>query len=105
MSVLENFFESPANRTGLSIWFGTALTAVAQYFWLHVSLPSVDILGIVLGLIKIIQPENVVTVGQLQKSIADVAAMITERTPDAINAVVADAESIVAGVVQETPKA
>jgi|GEM_PF-4652516 hypothetical protein len=103
--VLKQFFDSPENRTGLSIWIGTALTAVTQYFWLHVPLPSADILGIILGLIKIIQPENTVTVELLQKTIADVSVMITEKTPGAINAVVADAESIVGGVVQEAPKA
>jgi hypothetical protein len=98
------FFESPSNRTGLSIWLGTAMTAAVQYFGLHAQLSSVDVLGIVLGFVKIIQPENIVTVGQLQKAIADVSTMITAKTPAAINAVVADAESIVADVVQEPQK-
>ncbi len=32
------FFESPQNRTGISIWIGTAITALVQQFVLHQAL-------------------------------------------------------------------
>jgi hypothetical protein len=99
-----NFFESPTNRSGLSIWFGTALTAFVQYFVLHITLPSADILGIILGFVKIIQPENSVTVGQLQKSISDLSEMLLMRNSASVAAVVADTEAIVSNVIQDTQK-
>lgn len=98
------FLESPANRTGLAIWLGTVVTAVVQYFVLHQAVPSADLLGIVLGLVKIVQPENSVTVAQLETAIADLSAALTTKNAAAIGAVVADAEGIVAGVAGEASK-
>jgi hypothetical protein len=101
---LERFFQSPENRTGLAIWLGTAVTAAVQYFWAHQELSSVDSLGLVLGLIKIAQPENCVTVAQLEKAIGDVSALLKTGNSAAAGAVVADVEEVVAGVVQAAPK-
>jgi len=102
MIKFEVFLDSPANRTGLAIWLGTAITAAVQYFLLHVTPPSADLLGLVLGLVKVIQPENSVTVAQMQKAIADVQSAMATRSPAAINAVVADAEAIAGGVVKNS---
>ncbi len=101
---MERFFQSPENRTGLAIWLGTAVTAALQYFWLHQTVSSADILGLVLGLIKILQPENCVTVAQLEKAIGDVSALLKTGNSAAVGAVVADVEGLVAGVVQAAPK-
>jgi hypothetical protein len=104
MIKIDKFFDSPANRTGLSIWFGTLITAAVQYFLLHITPPSADMLGLVLGLVKIIQPENAVTVSELQKSIADLSSALSAKTPGNIAALIMDAEQIVDGVVSN-PKA
>lgn len=95
---MEKFFQSPENRTGLAIWLGTVVTAGVQYFLLHQPVSSVDLLGLVLGLVKILQPENCVTVVQMEKAIGDVAALLKAGNASAAGAVVADAEGLVAGV-------
>jgi hypothetical protein len=100
--ILMDFFDSPANRSGLAIWLGTAITAAVQYFLLHLQPPSADLLGLVLGLVKVIQPENSVTVAQMQRAIADVQRAMAVKSPAAIGAVVADAEAIVDGVVKNS---
>ena len=101
---MQKFFESPENRTGLAIWLGTAVTAALQYFWLHQVVASADLLGLVLGLVKIVQPENCVTVTQLEKAISDVSALLKTGNSAALGAVVADAEGIVAGVTAAARK-
>jgi hypothetical protein len=101
---MKKFFQSPENRTGLVIWFGTAATAGLQYLWLHEAISSALILGLVLGLVKILQPENCVTVAQLEKAIGDVSALMKTGNSAAVGAVVADVEGLVAGVTQTAPK-
>jgi hypothetical protein len=98
MNAFNAFIESPANRTGISIWLGTTITMLAQYFLFHMHPSSADLLGIVLGFVKVIQPENSVTVSQMQKAIADLSKAVTEKTPTAIGAEIWDVENIVAGV-------
>ena len=100
----KEFFQSPENRTGLAIWLGTAVTVALQYFWLHQAFSAVDILGLVLGLVKIVQPENCVTVAQLEKAIGDVSILLKTGNSAAVGAVVADVDGLVAGVVQAAPK-
>jgi len=99
----ERFFQSPENRTGLAIWFGTAVTAGLQYFWLRQAASSIDLLGLVLGLIKILQPDNCVTVAQLEKAIGDVSVLLKTENSAAVGAVVADVEGLVAGTVTAAP--
>ena len=81
MSVKE-FFDSAQNRTGMSIWVGTAITALIQRFIFHEFLSSADLLGIVLGFLKIVEPDNTVTVSQLKKSMADMGVLIAAPKPD-----------------------
>jgi hypothetical protein len=102
MKNIEKFLDSPTNRTGISIWLGTFITMMVQYFVLHLLPPSADLLGLVLGLVKIIQPENTVTVAQLQRAVADVRAALTGKNPEAISAVVSDAEGIASAVVTKS---
>jgi hypothetical protein len=101
---MEAFFQSPENRTGLAIWLGTAVTAGLQYFWLHETVSSADLLGLVLGLVKILQPENCVTVAQLEKAISDVSELMKTGNSAAVGAVVADVEGLVAGVMKAAPQ-
>ena len=68
---MSGFFKSPQNRTGLAIWLGTAITALLQVFFLHQSLSSVDIFGLIIGFIKIIEPETTVTFEQLGQVLAE----------------------------------
>jgi hypothetical protein len=98
MNAFKAFIESPANRTGISIWLGTAITTGAQYFLFHIHPSSADLLGIVLGFVQVIQPENSVTVSQMQKAIADLSKAVTKKTPTAIGVEIGDVENIVAGV-------
>jgi hypothetical protein len=98
MNTFKAFIESPANRTGISIWLGTAITMGAQYFLFHVRPSPADLLGIVLGFVQVIQPENSVTVSQMQKAIADLSKAITEKTSTAIGVEIGDVANIVAGV-------
>lgn len=97
---LRSFFESPQNRTGISIWIGTAVTALIQQFVVHQALSAVDLLGLILGLLKIVEPETTVTLAQLEGAVADVKALITERSPAALASVAAD----VSGLVQAIDK-
>jgi hypothetical protein len=100
---MERFFQSPENRTGLAIWLGTAVTAGLQYFLLRQAVSSVDLLGLVLGLVKILQPDNCVTVAQLEKAIGDVSVLLKTGNSAAVGAVVADVEGLVAGTVTAAP--
>lgn len=95
---LAGFFESPQNRTGISIWIGTAITALVQEFVLHRALSPADLLGLVLGLLKIIEPENTATLAQLETVAADVKALIATHGPQALARVAADASGLVAAV-------
>jgi hypothetical protein len=101
MSAFKTFIESPANRSGISIWLGTAITMCAQYFLFHIHPSSVDLLGFVLGFVQILQPENSVTVPQMQKAIADLTKAVTEKTPTAIGVAIGDVENIVASVIAD----
>lgn len=102
MNAWAKFIEAPENRTGLSIWLGTAVTASVQVFVFHTQLPTADLLGVVLGLVKILQPQNSVTVTQLETAIADVSRAIRAPTPAAIGTALGDAEAIAAGVASKT---
>lgn len=101
--MLKHFLESPANRAGLSAWLATALTALAQYAVTRSLPPLADSLGIVIGLVAILQPDNSVTVAQLEKAIMDARDALTRKNATSINAVIADAEGIIAGVASTTP--
>lgn len=101
--MLRNFLQSPANRAGLSVWIATAVTAALQYAVSGTMPPLADLLGIVVGLVAMIQPDNSVTVDQLERSIADLRAALASRTPASFAPVLADAQSLVADVV--SPKA
>lgn len=98
MNSIKVFFQSPTNRTGLAVWLGTAMTAAVQYFVLRQALPSEDLLGIILGFMKILEPETAVTVTQLETAIADVGQLIKTKNPAEITTVAADMGMIVAGV-------
>ncbi len=97
---LASFFESPQNRTGVSIWAGTAITALLQQFVAHQALSPADLLGLVLGFLKIIEPETTVTISQLEGAVADVKALIATRSPAALANVAADANGLIKGVEQ-----
>jgi hypothetical protein len=98
MNAFKMFTESPANRAGISIWLGTAVTVGVQYFLFHTHPSSADLLGIVLGFVQVMQLDNSVTVSQMQKVITDLSNAITEKTPTAIGAVIGDIENMVADV-------
>ena len=98
MNSIRTFLQSPTNRTGLAIWLGTAMTAAVQYFVFKQTLPSEDLLGIILGFVKIFEPETAVTMAQLEAAIADVALLIRTKNPAEIETVVADMGTIAAGV-------
>jgi hypothetical protein len=100
MNSIKVFLQSPTNRTGLAIWLGTAVTAVLQYFVLKQALPSEDLLGIILGFVKIFEPETAVTVAQLETAIGDVVQLIKMKNPAEIETVVADMGMIAAGVAK-----
>jgi hypothetical protein len=102
MNKIRAFFASPSNRYGLSVWCGTALTAAAQVAITQHSPPMADILGIVIGLVLIIQPDNSVTVSQLEKAIADTTLALTTKSPVAALAVVQDAEGLITDVLHPT---
>ncbi|MDE2240513.1 MAG: hypothetical protein KGJ73_11395 [Rhodospirillales bacterium] len=91
---LKSFLDSPQNRTGLSIWIGTAITAFFQQFIAHQSLSTVDLLGLILGFLKIVEPETTVTLAQLQKSLIDVKSLISAPRADAIAGVISDVNEI-----------
>ena len=93
---IKKFFDSPQNRTGVSIWVGTAITGLIQRFVFHQTLSSVDLLGLILGLLKIIERENTATLAQLQKSVADLKDLF--MTPNAES--MGSAASDVAGFVK-----
>ena len=98
MNSIRTYLQSPTNRTGLAIWLGTAMTAAVQCFVLKQTLPSEDLLGIILGFVKIVEPETAVTVPQLETAIADVAQLIRMKNPAEIETVAADMGTIAAGV-------
>jgi hypothetical protein len=90
------------DRAGDLVWY--CGDGGGQYFWLHEAVSSADLLGLVLGLVKILQPENCVTVAQLEKAIGDVSVLMKTGNSAAVGAVVADVDGLVAGVTQTAPK-
>jgi hypothetical protein len=92
------FFESPSNRAGVSAWLATLLTVLVQCLATHAAPPTADLLGVVIGFIAILQPDNTVSVAQLEKAIADLHNAVVDKSPANIAAVVADAEGIMRGV-------
>ncbi|WP_298214002.1 hypothetical protein [Acidocella sp.] len=76
MLKIRSFFESPQNRTGLSIWAATALTALVQQVVAHQPLAAADVFGIILGFLKIIEPENTVTLAQMKTVETDIKKLI-----------------------------
>jgi len=71
---------------------------------LHVQPPSADLLGLVVGFVKLIEPENAVTVPQLQRAITDLSSVLATKSPAAIESVVADAQTIAAGIIGQPAK-
>jgi hypothetical protein len=98
------FFESPSNRAGVSVWLATLLTVLAQYLAIRAAPPIADLLGVVIGFVAILQPDNTVSMAQLEKAIADLRTAVVSKSPGRIGAVIADAEGIVAGVTADKSK-
>lgn len=96
--ILKEFLQSPQNRTGLSIWIGTAITAGIQQFVLHQALSTADLLGLVLGFLKIVEPENTATLAQLEGAVADVKALMMAHSPAALAEVAEDVRGLVKAV-------
>lgn len=92
---MSGFFKSPQNRTGLAIWLGTAVTALLQVFLLHQSLSSVDVFGIVVGFIKIIEPETTVTVEQLQQVLTESKMLVKAPSLGEISALAEGAGQLI----------
>ena len=86
----KNFLQSPQNRTGLAIWLGTAITVLIQWGVLHQQLPAVDILGLVVGFLKIIEPETSVTTAQLEQAVSDVKMLLQSGDVTKVAAVASD---------------
>jgi hypothetical protein len=101
--MLAAFLKSPANRAGLSAWVATVLTAVLQYVVTRTVPPMVDLLGIVVGFVAMVQPDNSVTTEELARAIADVRAAMARKTLQSVAPVIADAEAIVASVTAHPP--
>jgi hypothetical protein len=93
-----NFLKSPSNRAGLSAWVATVLTALVQYAATRAMPPMSDLLGVVVGLVAILQPDNTVTVTVLERAIADLRLAIETKSAANIESVVNDAVTIAAGV-------
>ena len=92
------FLNSPQNRTGLSIWIGTAVTVLIQHFifWHFVS--DIDLFGFITGLLKIFEPENTVTTEQFQKFISDTEILFTAPTPKSLVGVASDVSGFVKAI-------
>jgi hypothetical protein len=90
---LEKFFDSPANRTGLVLWAGTAAAAAMQWYTTKAINP-VDVVGVLMGLAKIVLPDNSITSRMLLKAGVDIQAAL--KNPDSIGLVLADGATIVA---------
>jgi hypothetical protein len=101
--MLAAFLKSPANRAGLSAWVATVLTAAVQYAVTRTVPPMVDLLGIVVGLVAMVQPDNCVTTDELARAIADVRTALVNQTPASIAPVMADAETITSAVLGHRP--
>jgi len=97
--MLAAFLKSPANRAGLSAWIATVLTAAIQYLVTRSVPPMVDLLGIAVGFVAMVQPDNCVTVDELERAIADVRAALVLKTPASVAPVITDAETIAAEVM------
>lgn len=95
---LRKFFDSPQNRTGILVWLGTTITALIQRYALHQAPSSVDIFGLILGLLKIIEPENTATVAQLQKSMMDIKLLLKAPNVESLGAVASDVVGIVEAI-------
>jgi hypothetical protein len=96
--MIKAFFDSPSNRAGLTAWLATLITAGIQYAVTRHAPPMADTLGLVIGLLAIIRPDNSVTVAQLEKVIADLSTAIVTKSPASLSAVITDAEGIVQSV-------
>ena len=96
---LSDLLATESNRTGLSLWIGTAIVAAIQYFILHQTPATADLLGAVVGLLKILQPDANVTVTQLASEITAVKALIAAPDAAKLGAVINDTEALVAGAV------
>ncbi|MGE4481995.1 hypothetical protein [Acidocella sp.] len=100
MQKIKTFFESPQNRTGVSIWIGTVITALIQLFGLHETLPTADLLGLIIGFLKIIEPENTVTLAQLETAVADVKTLLTGHGSQAVVNIAEDADGLIQAAVK-----
>ncbi len=92
---IKAFLESPQNRTGLSIWAATALTALMQKFVAHQPLAGADLFGIILGFLKIIEPENTATLAQIESVETDIKTLFKSRCLDNIANVATDAAGLI----------
>ena len=101
MSV-KTFLDSEANRTGLSMWLGTVLVAALQYFVLHQTPATADLLGLVIGAIKIWQPDATVTAAQLTSEISAVKALIAAPGAGTVGAAINDTEALIGAVTNPT---
>jgi hypothetical protein len=97
-SMIKKFFESPANRAGFSAWMATIVTAIIQCVVTQAAPPVSDVLGFVIGLVAILQPDNTVSVTQLEKAMMDVHTAVASKTMASVGAVISDAEDIVASL-------
>lgn len=91
---IKKFLDSPHNRTGISIWMGAAVTVIIQRFEFHQILSSVDLFGLILGFLKIVEPENTVTQTQLQKAVSDMKAVFMMPGYESLGAAAPDVVSI-----------
>ncbi len=97
------FLESPANRAGVSAWIATALTALMQWIVTQSPPPLDDLLGLVIGLIAVIQPDNSVTKGQVETLISDLQLAL--RHPDLASGgqVLTDVTTVASSIAHPSP--
>ena len=95
---IEKFLDSPQNRTGILIWVGTMITALIQRFEFHQILSSIDLFGLILGFLKIVEPENTATLAQLQKSVTDLKVLFVTPDAESLGSVVSDVVGFVKAI-------
>ncbi len=96
---MKAFFEVPSNRAGISAWIATVLTMLVQCLLSHAAPLEADLLGIVIGFVAILQPDNSVSVTELEKAISDVRTAMQEKSQSSIDAAISDAAQIAAQVI------
>ncbi len=99
MQSFKKFLAVPSNRIGLSAWFATLLTVVLQYWFLDQIPPVDDALGLLLGAVAIIQPDNTVTKKQLEVAIADLKSFIASPAVSTEQNIAADVAGIASNII------